>query len=82
MKAYLSIHIDAGVNTFLVNVYHYNKSGEMIKNTSGRHIVDHVYEIVLPIAEQNPNKDLYIKLGGEKYTLGDIEAAYYSSIEE
>ena len=81
-RKYILIHINNGVQSSFTNVYYYNKNHELYKHDYTSYIVEHAYEIVLPIVDNNPNHDINIRIDGESYTIGDIEQGYYKAMDE
>jgi hypothetical protein len=63
-------------------INHYNKKGEHIKEISMSYIVEHIYEIILPIVEENPNNEVRIFLGRKSLDLLDVEQSYHNFIGE
>lgn len=80
----LSIHIYPQTQCYFTNVIETNKRTQKIKLlTDTRYIVDHVYEIVLPLwekYEQTHNIEIFIN--GDRYALMDLENAYYEMMNE
>jgi len=81
-QPYTTIHIYPQPHTFMTYINHYNKKGEHVKEISKAYIVEHIYEIILPIVEENPNNEVRIFLGRKSLDLLDVEQSYHNFIGE
>jgi hypothetical protein len=79
----LSIHIEAGANTFTAYLWESNQRARLNDLGSSRYSVDHVFEIVLPIWEKYiDTHNIEIFINGQRYGLIDLEQSYYDYMEE
>lgn len=80
----LSIHIYPQTQCFFTNVIETNKRTKEIELlTDDRYIVDHVFEIVLPLWEKYEKTHLIeIFINGDQFSLMDLENSYYEMMNE
>ena len=80
----LSIHIYPQTQCFFTNVIEFNKRTKKIELlTDDRYIVDHVFEIVLPLWEKYEHThNIEIFLDGSRYSFMDLENSYYETMKE
>lgn len=80
----ISIYIYTQTQVFATNIYEHNKRTNESKLLSDdRYIVEHVYEIVLPIWEKYQNThNVEIFIDRQQYGLIDLEQSYFDYMGE
>jgi hypothetical protein len=83
MKPYINIHLYPQTQTIATNIDYYNRKGELTQSTDTRYIVDHVWEIILPIVEQyGETHTINVGMNGEQLDINEIETSYFACMNE
>jgi hypothetical protein len=83
MKPYISIRLYPQTQTVATNIDYYNRKGELTRSTHTRYIVDHIYEIILPIVEQyGATHTINVGMNGEHLDINEIETSYFACMNE
>jgi hypothetical protein len=83
MKPYINIHLYPQTQTVATNIYYYTHDGTISKETHTRYIVDHIYEIILPIVEQyGETHTINVGMNGEQLDINEIETSYFACMNE
>jgi hypothetical protein len=82
MKPYIEIRLYPQIQALATNIDYYDRKGELTKSTDTRYLVDHIYEIILPIMEQNPKHDITVRMNGKQLDLSQIEQSYYDCMNQ
>lgn len=83
MKPYINIHLYPQSQVVATNIYHYNRNGQITKETHTRYMVDHIYEIIFPIVEQHgTTHNIYVMMNGETLDISQVEQSYYDYIDD
>jgi hypothetical protein len=83
MKPYINIRLYPQTQTIATNIDYYNRKGELTQSTDTRYIVDHIYEIILPIVEQyGATHNINVRMNGEQLDIGEIETSYFACMNE
>jgi hypothetical protein len=81
-QPYIKINLYQETQAFKVYVEYYNEKGELIKDTDTRYIVEHIYEIILPILQENPNHDIRAFMNRKALDFIELEQSYYDYMGE
>jgi hypothetical protein len=83
MKPYIQIRLYPQTQTIATNIDYYDRKGKLTQSTDTRYIVDHIYEIILPIVEQYGNThDITIYSMGERLDPNELEHDYYNYMND
>ena len=83
MKPYIQIRLYPQTQTVATNIDYYDRKGQLTQSTDTRYIVDHIYEIILPIVEQYGNThDITIHSMGERLDPNELEQHYYNYMND
>jgi hypothetical protein len=83
MKPYIQIRLYPQTQTVATNIDHYNRKGELTQSTDTRYMVDHIYEIILPIVEQyGATHTINVGMNGEQLDISEIETSYFACMNE
>lgn len=78
MKPYINIHLYPQSQVVATNIYYYGNNGQITKETHTRYMVDHIYEIILPIVEQyGETHDIYVGMNGQPLDIEQLEQLFY-----
>jgi hypothetical protein len=83
MKPYINIHLYPQTQTIATNIDYYNRKGELTRSTDTRYIVNHIYEIILPIVYQyGKTHTINVGMNGEQLDINEIETSYFACMNE
>jgi hypothetical protein len=83
MKPYIQIRLYPQTQTIATNIDYYNRKGELTQSTDTRYIVEHVWEIILPIVDQyGATHTINVVMNGEQLDIQELETSYFACMNE
>jgi hypothetical protein len=77
------IRIYPQTQTFETNIEYFDEMGTLTNFEDPRYLVEHIYEIILPIVENHAHdSDIKIYMNRKELYINDIEQSYYDYMGE